>query len=226
MIFHAEASTMQGTPVWCSHNHRSRTAANSCEHTGAFKRQVAYTEAQEKANARAHQIAGVNARRANAERAATRVVRRANTSLVFTLIFLAIVVAVCSPGLLAGKHPTWTRARKDSARQAVITAQAQKEAAVILAVATQQAELAEIQARELNACNIGAKGERNSRSIPEKVKRAVWIRDGGKCIICGSTEDLQYDHKVPWSKGGSATVNNIQLMCGFHNRLKSDKEVA
>jgi len=59
-------------------------------------------------------------------------------------------------------------------------------------------------------------------AIPREVKIAVWRRDGGRCAKCGSTEDLQFDHIVPSSRGGSSTnQNNIQLLCGVHNRHKS-----
>jgi hypothetical protein len=65
-------------------------------------------------------------------------------------------------------------------------------------------------------------GERNSRSIPQDVKVAVSARDGGKCKLCGSTKDIQFDHVIPWSRGGASTVKNIQLLCGPCNRRKSD----
>jgi hypothetical protein len=62
-----------------------------------------------------------------------------------------------------------------------------------------------------------------SRHIPQDVKIAVSVRDDGKCRICGSTKGLQYDHIFPWSKGGSSTdPDNIQLLYGYHNRLKRD----
>jgi len=65
---------------------------------------------------------------------------------------------------------------------------------------------------------------RHSRSIPQDVKIKVSVRDGGKCRVCGSTEDLQYDHIYPWSLGGrSDAPDNIQLLCGYHNRLKSNR---
>lgn len=65
---------------------------------------------------------------------------------------------------------------------------------------------------------------RDSRTIPQSVKIAVSARDGGRCRMCGSREDLQYDHIFPWSRGGSSTdPNNIQLLCGRHNRAKSDR---
>ena len=61
-----------------------------------------------------------------------------------------------------------------------------------------------------------------SRSIPQNVKRAVWKRDEGKCVECGSKEKLEYDHIIPFSKGGSNTERNIQLLCEPCNRKKSD----
>ena len=68
--------------------------------------------------------------------------------------------------------------------------------------------------------------KKRSRSIPQPVKMAVVTRDGGKCRRCRSTQDLQYDHIVPYSSGGSSTdVNNIQLLCGKCSRLKSNRDV-
>ena len=63
-----------------------------------------------------------------------------------------------------------------------------------------------------------------SRTIPQDVKIAVSVRDQGKCRVCGSTKDLHYDHIIPYSRGGlSNDPNNIQLLCGYHNRLKSNR---
>jgi HNH endonuclease len=71
----------------------------------------------------------------------------------------------------------------------------------------------------------GARGERNSRVIPQDVKITVSVRDHGKCVQCGSTEDLHFDHKIPWSRGGTNTVNNIQLLCGPCNRRKGADDI-
>jgi hypothetical protein len=70
------------------------------------------------------------------------------------------------------------------------------------------------------------KGERNSRVIPQDVKIAVSARDGGRCRRCGSTEELHFDHVIPWSKGGANTVNNIQLLCGPCNRRKGADDIS
>jgi len=64
----------------------------------------------------------------------------------------------------------------------------------------------------------------HNRLIPSQVKMAVWKRDEGKCVICGSTDNLHFDHIIPFSKGGSSlVVENIQLLCARHNIAKRDK---
>lgn len=61
------------------------------------------------------------------------------------------------------------------------------------------------------------------RVIPTRVKLEVWKRDGGQCVICGATNELHFDHVVPYSKGGTSLVaENIQLLCARHNIEKRD----
>ena len=64
----------------------------------------------------------------------------------------------------------------------------------------------------------------HNRMIPSSVKAEVWKRDGGKCIKSGSTNNLHFDHIIPFSKGGSSFVaENIQLLCARHNLEKDNK---
>ena len=64
----------------------------------------------------------------------------------------------------------------------------------------------------------------HNRVIPASVKFEVWKRDKGKCVICGSSENLHYDHVIPYSRGGSSLVaENIQILCAKHNIAKRDK---
>jgi hypothetical protein len=59
------------------------------------------------------------------------------------------------------------------------------------------------------------------RIIPTRVKLEVWKRDGGKCVMCGATDELHFDHDLPFSKGGtSITSSNVQLLCARHNLSK------
>jgi hypothetical protein len=62
--------------------------------------------------------------------------------------------------------------------------------------------------------------------IPAEVKRAVWIRDGGRCQwpiesggVCGCTRQIEYDHMQPIALGGMSTIENVRLLCRSHNLL-------
>lgn len=63
----------------------------------------------------------------------------------------------------------------------------------------------------------------HNRIIPTSVKLAVWKRDNARCTQCGSTDNLHFDHILPFSKGGtSLKEENIQLLCARHNLKKRD----
>ncbi len=62
-------------------------------------------------------------------------------------------------------------------------------------------------------------------AIPASVKRAVWTRDGGRCPwalanggICACTTRLEYAHIKARADGGLPTIDNIRLLCRFHNQ--------
>lgn len=64
----------------------------------------------------------------------------------------------------------------------------------------------------------------HNRIIPTEVKKEVWKRDGGKCVLCESKDNLHFDHDLPFSKGGtSLSVKNVRLLCMKHNLQKSAK---
>lgn len=64
----------------------------------------------------------------------------------------------------------------------------------------------------------------HTRLIPSDVKREVWKRDEGKCVMCGDSQNLHFDHDLPFSKGGtSLSAKNVRLLCMKHNLAKSDK---
>jgi hypothetical protein len=71
----------------------------------------------------------------------------------------------------------------------------------------------------------------HSRYIPAPVKRAVWIRDGGRCAFVASTgrrcEErgfVEFHHVESYAKGGKPTPENIQLRCRAHNAYEADLE--
>lgn len=76
--------------------------------------------------------------------------------------------------------------------------------------------LRKIRAREEQAAEL------HRARIPEEVRVAVWVRDEGRCVRCGAEDDLQFDHVIPVAKGGGNALENVQVLCGDCNRLKSD----
>jgi len=60
----------------------------------------------------------------------------------------------------------------------------------------------------------------NRVSIPKQVRMFVWQRDRAQCVDCNSNHNLEFDHIIPLSKGGSNTERNLQLLCALCNRRK------
>ncbi len=50
------------------------------------------------------------------------------------------------------------------------------------------------------------------RVIPSNLKRTVYLRDK-KCVKCGSTHHLKFDHRKPFSLGGKTNAENVRLLC-------------
>ncbi len=65
--------------------------------------------------------------------------------------------------------------------------------------------------------------KRKREPIPKDVRLAVWARDEGRCVECGSDFDIQYDHIIPFSMGGASTVENLQLLCARCNQTKGGR---
>jgi multidrug efflux pump subunit AcrA (membrane-fusion protein) len=45
------------------------------------------------------------------------------------------------------------------------------------------------------------------------VRFAVWCRDRGRCVDCRSLLDLEYVQIIPYSRGGSRWIKNVELRC-------------
>lgn len=63
-----------------------------------------------------------------------------------------------------------------------------------------------------------------SRYISAAAKREVWLKAEGKCQNCSSTFALEYDHILPFAKGGASDVMNLRLLCRSCNQRHAMNE--
>ncbi len=62
------------------------------------------------------------------------------------------------------------------------------------------------------------------RTVQRKIsRRALFARDGWRCVYCGSGGRLTLDHVVPRSRGGDSVWENVVTSCAPCNLRKGDK---
>lgn len=64
------------------------------------------------------------------------------------------------------------------------------------------------------------------RSFTSKQKREAYERQKGICPVCGEHfeySEMEGDHIVPWSQGGTTTSENCQMLCRKDNNEKSNR---
>jgi 5-methylcytosine-specific restriction endonuclease McrA len=71
---------------------------------------------------------------------------------------------------------------------------------------------------------------KSARHIPAHVRREVWKRDQGRCTFvgdsghrCESRTRLEFDHALPFARGGEATISNLRLRCRAHNQYEAER---
>jgi len=64
-----------------------------------------------------------------------------------------------------------------------------------------------------------------SRHIAMEVRHDVYVRDDGCCTFksasgrrCQARTGLEFDHVIPFARGGESTVDNLRLRCREHNQ--------
>ena len=70
---------------------------------------------------------------------------------------------------------------------------------------------------------------RRRRPISTHLRYEVFRRDGHRCVDCGASAHddpfvrLEVDHRIPVSKGGSNSLDNLQTLCWACNNGKADR---
>lgn len=58
--------------------------------------------------------------------------------------------------------------------------------------------------------------------VKNELRFKIYKRDGNRCLMCGSTDNLEIDHIIPISKGGKSTFDNLQTLCKECNLRKAN----
>jgi hypothetical protein len=67
------------------------------------------------------------------------------------------------------------------------------------------------------------KNKKRKIPIPPRIRREVLERDRYRCQHCQTWEELTIDHIIPESRGGKATLENLQVLCMSCNLGKGTK---
>lgn len=69
-----------------------------------------------------------------------------------------------------------------------------------------------------------------SRYVAAAARDEVFARDGDQCAFvspngrrCAARTALQVDHIRPVARGGTSTVDNLRLLCAYHNRFEAER---
>jgi 5-methylcytosine-specific restriction endonuclease McrA len=85
---------------------------------------------------------------------------------------------------------------------------------------------------EADSCSeSSSKPQARSRYLPRELRRQVYLRDEGQCRFlgpgenrCSSREYLEFHHVVPFARGGSSEVENVELRCRAHNQFEAERD--
>jgi len=58
--------------------------------------------------------------------------------------------------------------------------------------------------------------------VPEKIREQIFLRDNSQCQYCNTKQRLSIDLIIPWTKGGTNDLSNLQVLCLSCNCRKKD----
>ena len=68
-----------------------------------------------------------------------------------------------------------------------------------------------------------------TRAIPAQARREVFNRDEGRCAFvdtegrrCSSTWQVEFHHRIPYARGGTHDIDNVELRCRAHNQYEAE----
>ena len=71
---------------------------------------------------------------------------------------------------------------------------------------------------------IQSKEQREAMALNKKARPILLVKYNNSCADCGATENLQVDHIVAISNGGSTDIGNLQILCKPCNQKKGGKK--
>lgn len=59
----------------------------------------------------------------------------------------------------------------------------------------------------------------------QEKRERILKRDKGRCVNCGSTEDLEIDHKIAVTLGGTDEDDNLVTLCKSCHQMKTREDL-
>jgi hypothetical protein len=96
------------------------------------------------------------------------------------------------------------------------------------------AKLAQVDAPRRGGVSAGLKRQRSTQDTPPAIRRQVFRRDGGRCVVpgCRNATYVDLHHLELRSEGGGNDPDNLVVLCGAHHgalhrgRLQIDGKVS
>ena len=79
----------------------------------------------------------------------------------------------------------------------------------------------------LSASSATYSAQAKKKPVPSGLRAQVFTRDGHACLRCASSVlmRLRADHVIPESKGGEASMDNLQTLCMSCNSWKGVQDI-